>query len=75
MFPAIETEATASLLTPLFPGIQPYSDVVECGLSSLNPVVHPAGVLMNAGRIEHSDGEFYFYGEGDTFGFEGGHGD
>jgi opine dehydrogenase len=32
----------------------------------MNPVVHPAGVLMNAGRIERSHGEFYFYEEGVT---------
>jgi len=35
-------------------------------LSAMNPVVHPAGVLMNAGRIEYSRGDFYFYEEGVT---------
>ncbi|MGH2618082.1 MAG: NAD/NADP octopine/nopaline dehydrogenase family protein, partial [Thermomicrobiales bacterium] len=29
-------------------------------------VVHPPGVLMNAGRIERSRGEFWFYEEGVT---------
>lgn len=66
VFPADETEAAVEKLVPLFPGITPYSDVMECGLSSLNPVIHPAGVLMNAGRIERSRGEFYFYEEGVT---------
>ena len=28
--------------------------------------MHPAGVLMNAGRIERSRGDFYFYEEGVT---------
>ena len=32
----------------------------------MNPVMHPAGVLMNAGRIEKSRGDFYFYDEGVT---------
>ena len=32
----------------------------------MNPIVHPAGVLLNAGRIEYSEGEFFFYGEGVT---------
>jgi opine dehydrogenase len=32
----------------------------------MNPVVHPPGVLMNAGRVERSRGEFYFYDEGVT---------
>jgi opine dehydrogenase len=39
---------------------------LEAGLSALNPVVHPPGVLMNAGRIERSRGEFWFYEEGVT---------
>ena len=39
---------------------------LACGLSALNPVVHPPGVLLNAGRIERSRGEFYFYDEGVT---------
>jgi opine dehydrogenase len=43
-----------------------YSSVVECGLSAMNPVVHPPGVLMNAGRVEYSRGDFYFYQEGVT---------
>lgn len=46
--------------------IERYSSVLECGLSAMNPVVHPAGVLMNAGRVEYSRGEFYFYEEGVT---------
>jgi opine dehydrogenase len=29
-------------------------------------VVHPAGVLLNAGRVEYSRGDFYFYEEGVT---------
>jgi opine dehydrogenase len=43
-----------------------YTNVLECGLSAMNPVVHPAGVLMNAGRVEYSKGDFYFYEEGVT---------
>jgi len=64
VFPAIKTQEVTESLRTLFPGINPYHDVVECGLSAMNPVVHPAGVLMNAGRIEYSRGEFYFYEEG-----------
>ncbi len=64
VFPSIETEKASELLAPLFPGIRAYADVLECGLSAGNPVVHPAGVLMNAGRVEYSHGEFYFYEEG-----------
>jgi opine dehydrogenase len=46
--------------------MQTYPSVLACGLGAMNPVVHPAGVLMNAGRVEYSRGEFYFYDEGVT---------
>ncbi|MFP6568210.1 MAG: NAD/NADP octopine/nopaline dehydrogenase family protein, partial [Dehalococcoidia bacterium] len=59
-----ETERVRQALDPLFPGITAYPDVMACGLSAMNPVVHPPGVLMNAGRVEYSRGEFYFYDEG-----------
>lgn len=72
---AVETERVAGLLGPLFTmdgknssasAVTRYPNVLACGLSAMNPVVHPAGVLMNAGRIEHARGEFYFYEEGVT---------
>ena len=66
VWPAKESERVRSLLEPLFPGLQMYDHVVAAGLASMNPVVHPAGVLLNAGRIEYSRGDFYFYEEGVT---------
>ena len=65
-FPANRTQEAIQRLGPLFPGLRGYDDALEAGLSALNPVVHPAGVLMNAGRVERSKGEFYFYEEGVT---------
>ena len=64
VLPSTRTERMEQMLEPLFPGITSYPDVMACGLSALNPVVHPGGVLMNAGRVEYSHGEFYFYEEG-----------
>ena len=64
VIPSSETSSVQEMLQPLFPGITAYSDSLECGLSAMNPVVHPAGVLMNAGRVEYSRGDFYFYEEG-----------
>ena len=64
VLPSTRTEKVREMLDPLFPGITSYPDVMACGLSALNPVVHPGGVLMNAGRVEYSRGEFYFYEEG-----------
>lgn len=64
VLPARATDRVLAQMAPLFPGISAHPDVAACGLSSINPVIHPAGVLMNAGRIEYSRGEFYFYEEG-----------
>jgi opine dehydrogenase len=64
--PASETPRALVALEPLFPGLRPYPHVVAAGIGALNPVVHPPGVLMNAGRIERSHGDFYFYEEGVT---------
>ncbi len=66
VLPANEFELVRGRLDSLFPGITGYPDVMACGLAAMNPVVHPAGVLLNAGRVEYSRGEFYFYEEGVT---------
>lgn len=64
--PAARTDAVCKRLEELFAGVRAYPSVLACGLSAMNPVVHPAGVLLNAGRIERSRGDFYFYEEGVT---------
>jgi opine dehydrogenase len=66
VFPAVHGEQVRARLEACFPGVRLYPHVVACGLAAMNPVVHPAGVLLNAGRIEYARGEFYFYEEGVT---------
>src|SRR5262249_17082952 len=66
VFPAVHTERVRARLEEFFPGMRTYAHVLACGLAAMNPVVHPAGVLLNAGRIEHARGDFYFYEEGVT---------
>ncbi len=73
VYPATKTDAVADQLADIFTttgrstaasAIVEYPNVIACGLCAMNPVVHPAGVLMNAGRVEYSRGDFYFYAEG-----------
>lgn len=64
VLPHTSTDQVRARLDELFPGVTTHPDVAACGLSAMNPVVHPAGVLMNAGRVEYSRGDFYFYDEG-----------
>ena len=75
VFPAHKTSVVADQLADIFTrngrdntpsAIVEYPNVIACGLCAMNPVVHPAGVLMNAGRVEYSRGDFYFYEEGVT---------
>jgi opine dehydrogenase len=66
VFPARHTDRVRGLLNDFFPGVRSYGHVAACGLAAMNPVVHPAGVLLNAGRIEYARGDFYFYEEGVT---------
>jgi hypothetical protein len=41
-------------------------NVIEVSLNNINGVFHPLMMLMNAGRIESTGGDFYLYGEGLT---------
>ncbi|MCC6792835.1 MAG: NAD/NADP octopine/nopaline dehydrogenase family protein, partial [Thermomicrobiales bacterium] len=66
VFPASQTAEVMPQLQQAFPGAVAYEHVLAAGLSALNPIVHPPGGVMNAGRIERSRGEFYFYEEGVT---------
>ncbi len=66
VFPASQTAEALPVLEKLFPGARAYAHVLETGLSAMNPVVHPAASILNAGRIERSRGEFWFYEEGVT---------
>ena len=66
VFPATRSGEVLPVLQDLYPGISAFRDVMEAGLSNCNPVIHPLGVLMNAGRIEYSRGEFWYYEEGIT---------
>jgi opine dehydrogenase len=65
-FPAKRGDEVRALFADLYPGVARFRDALEAGLSNCNPVIHPLGVLMNAGRIEYSRGDFWYYEEGVT---------
>lgn len=64
--PGKHTGALHQKVAPLYPELVPYSSVIETGLANINAVFHPPGMLMNAGWIEHTSGNFLFYNEGIT---------
>jgi len=66
VFPGKRTREAHTILKDLYGGVSMLRDVLEAGLSNCNPIIHPLGVLMNAGRIEYARGEFWYYEEGIT---------
>ena len=65
-FPGRNAERLYDLMLPLFPEIVAASSVLETALLNINAIFHPPGMLMNAGWIEHTGGDFLYYKDGIT---------
>ena len=65
-FPGRETPQVMRLFKELYPATVAATDVLEVGLNNGNPVTHAAATILNAGRIERSQGNFYLYKEAIT---------
>ncbi|HWP60410.1 MAG TPA: NAD/NADP octopine/nopaline dehydrogenase family protein [Candidatus Acidoferrales bacterium] len=63
-FPGKLTAGLLATIREVFPLIVPAQNVMETGLSNINAIMHPAGVVANAGWIERHSGDFRFYAEG-----------
>ena len=63
VFPAKRTNEVVHYLRQFYPEFTPLSNVLEAGLNSTNPVVHPPATLLNVGRFEYAT-EFWLYKEG-----------
>lgn len=66
VMPANRTKEVLEKISVLFDGMEAVESVIACGLSSLNPIIHVPGCILNAGRIEIAKGDFHFYTEGFT---------
>lgn len=65
-FPGRFTPELVPEIGKVYPNVVQSDNVMETGLSNINAIMHPAGMLGNAGRIEGSAGDFYFYRDGIT---------
>jgi opine dehydrogenase len=65
-FPGKYTAELVQEIQEVFPNIVPAANVLETGLSNINAIMHPAGMLGNAGWIEKTAGSFLWYSEGIT---------
>ena len=65
-FPGKLTAELVSEIQQVFPNVVPAANVLETGFSNINAIMHPAGMLGNAGWIEKSGGDFLWYRDGIT---------
>lgn len=50
----------------IYPETIKASSVIETALANMNAVFHPPGMILNAGWIQRTNGDFLFYKEGVT---------
>ena len=65
-FPGKNTDYLVKETQDVFPNVVAAENVLETGLSNINAIMHPAGMLGNAGWIEKTGGDFLYYREGIT---------
>lgn len=65
-YPCKNTEALLRICSELYDCLVPAENVLHSTMENGNPEVHPGPSLLNAGRIDYSNGEFYLYKEGIT---------
>jgi opine dehydrogenase len=65
-FPAKFTSELVKEIQEIFPNVVAADNVLETGFSNINAIMHPAGMIGNAGWIEKTAGDFLYYREGIT---------
>lgn len=65
-FPGKNAQRLYDLLKPIYPQIRLRSSVLETAFANVNAVFHPPGMILNAGWVEFTGGDFLFYNEGIT---------
>ena len=65
-FPGKYTAHLVKEIQEIFPNVTPAAHALETGFSNINAIMHPAGMLGNAGWVEKSGGDFLWYAEGIT---------
>ncbi len=65
-FPAKDTASLVREIEQVFPNVVAAANVLETGFANINAIMHPAGMLGNAGWIEKARGDFLYYREGIT---------
>jgi opine dehydrogenase len=64
--PAHRTPEVVNLLRKAFPQFVPGDNVMKTSLDNIGAIFHPAVTVLNAARIESTNGDFDYYTEGIT---------
>jgi opine dehydrogenase len=64
--PGRHADEMFAVVHSVYPETVQASSVIETALANLNAVFHPPGMIMNAGWIQRTNGNFLFYREGIT---------
>jgi opine dehydrogenase len=64
--PGRHADEMFEIVHAIYPEIVKASSVIETALGNMNAVFHPPGMILNAGWIQRTDGDFLFYKEGIT---------
>lgn len=64
-FPESDNYYVEELIAKLFPQLRPVNDILLTSLNNIGSVIHPAGLLLNAGSVGRGD-QFEFYRDGMT---------
>jgi opine dehydrogenase len=65
-FPGQLTADVVREIRAVYPAVIVAENVLATGLANINAIMHPAGMLGNAGRIAGGGADFCFYSEGIT---------
>lgn len=66
VFPSRDTEPALKVARDAYPSLVQAKNVLETSLSNLNAVIHPPGMILNAGWIQRTAGDLYYYYDGTT---------
>jgi opine dehydrogenase len=64
--PAIRTQLVLDAIRPAYPQFIDGGNVLNTGMNNMGAIFHPALTLLNAGRIESTNGDYQFYIDGVT---------
>ncbi len=65
-FPSQQSSGFYDDMKPLYPELELADNVLQTSLSNINAILHPPGMILNAGWIESTSGDFLFYSQGVT---------